>query len=216
MIVPHQLHGIRILTPHEYENLLDQVRTPSLVKLVQVLMLTGCRYAEIIRLKATPEYFSEADRSIWVRSGKLKAKSPERYIPLTDAGTKAVRAFLDDARATYPGSALMGANLTAWAEKAGFVPILDGQMRDLCGANVGKIRRNVYGMSVKTFRRTWENWLLTIYPDRIMDIMKSQGHDVTTSAVHYAGAVFSAEDVEQIREYVSGWKPSAREPDDQA
>src|SRR5665647_762702 len=98
----HQLHGVRILTPREYEILLDQIQKPSLVKLIQVLMLTGMRYEDVLRLKGSPEHFSEADRSIWVRSGKLKAKSPERYIPLTDAGTKAVRAFLDDARATYP------------------------------------------------------------------------------------------------------------------
>lgn len=208
----HQLHGVRILTPREYEILLDQIQKPSLVKLIQVLMLTGMRYEEVLRLKSSPDHFSEADRSIWVRSGKLKAKSPERYVPLTDAGTQAVKEFLADERTRYPLSSVMGLNLTSWAGKAGLIPILAGQMKDLSGANVGKERKNVFGMSVKTFRRTWENWLLTIYPDRIMDIMKSQGHDVTTSANHYAGAVFSADDVEQIKGYVSGWKPSAKQP----
>jgi integrase len=212
----HQLHGVRILTPREYENLLGQIKKSSLVKLVQVLMLTGMRYEEVLRLKANPDHFSEADRSIWVRSGKLKAKSPERYVPLTPAGTTAVKAFLDDTRATYPAASMMSVNLTSWAEKAGLTPILEGQMKDLSGFNAGRVRKNVYGMSVKTFRRSWENWLLTICPERVMDIMKAQGHDVTTSANHYAGAVFSAEDVERIREYVSGWKPSARVPADQA
>jgi len=208
----HQLHGVRILTPREYESLINQIKKASLANLVRVLMLTGMRYEEVLRLKANPDHFNESNRSVWVRSGKLKAKSPERYVPLTDAGTRAVKAFLDDDRATYPGTAMMSVNLCTWAKSAGLTPILDGQMKDLSGANVGKERKNVYGMSVKTFRRTWENWLLTIYPDRIMDIMKSQGHEVTTSAIHYAGAVFSADDVELIRKYVSGWKPSARVP----
>jgi len=212
----HQLHGIRILTPREYEALLQQITKPSLVKLVKVLLLTGMRYEEVLRLKANPEPFSEADRSVWVRSGKMQAKSPERYVPLTEAGAQAVKEFLADERTTYPSTSVMSINLSSWADKAGLVPILDCQLRGLSKANAGKTRRNLTGMSVKTFRRTWENWLLTLYPDRVMDIMKSQGHDVATSSEHYCGAVFSAEDVEKIREYVAGWKPSAKEPADRA
>lgn len=207
--MPHQLHGVRILTPAEYENLLNQIAKPSLRSLVQVMLYTGMRYEEIIRLKQHPEHFSEADRSIWVRSGKLKAKSPERYVPLTEAGAQAVKAFLADERTKYPTSAGMSLNLSAWATSAGFSPILADQMKDLSGANVGRERKNIHGMSVKVFRRTWENWLLTICPDRVMDIMKSQGHDIHTSAEHYAGAVFSSSDVDKIRAYVTGWKPSA-------
>lgn len=207
--MPHQLHGVRILTPGEYENLLEQIAKPSLRALVQVMLLTGMRYEEVLRLKENPEHFSEKDRSVWVRSGKQKAKSPERYVPLTEAGTLAVKEYLDDERTKYPSANMMSVNLSSWAEKAGFSPIMDSQMKELSGANAGKERKNVYGMSVKTFRRTWENWLLTICPERVMDIMKSQGHDVQTSSEHYAGAVFSGEDVERIRAYVQGWKPSS-------
>jgi integrase len=206
----HQLHGVRILTPREYEALLSQIHKSSLVKLVRVLMLTGMRYEEVLKLKANPDHFSEAERSVWVRSGKLKAKSPERYVPLTEAGTLAVKAFLADKRTIYPAASVMSKNLTSWAAKAELTPILAGQMKDLSGANVGKERKNVYGMSVKVFRRSWENWLLMIYPDRTMDIMKAQGHDVLSSSNHYAGAVFSANDVERIRAYVADWNPFVR------
>lgn len=208
----HQLHGVRILTPREYESLLNQIHKSSLVKLVRVLMLTGMRYEEVRKLKENPDQFNEVDRSVWVRSGKLKAKSPERYVPLTEAGTLAMKAFLSDKRTKYPPASVMSINLTSWAAKAGLTPILEGQMKDLSGANVGKKRKNVYGMSVKTFRCSWENWLLMIYPGRIMDIMKAQGHDVTTSSNNYAGAVFTANDVERIRAYVADWQPSARAP----
>lgn len=207
--MPHQLHGVRILTPGEYENLLNQINKPSLRALVQVMLYSGMRYEEVLRLKENPDHFSEKNNSIWVRSGKHKAKSPERYVPLTEAGTKAVKDYLADERTKYPSANVMSVNLLSWAEKAGFEPILDNQMRELSGANVGKERRNVYGMSVKTFRRTWENWLLTICPERVFDIMKAQGHDVQTSSEHYAGAVISGEDIERIRAYVQGWKPSS-------
>lgn len=206
----HQLHGVRILTPTEYENLLCQITKPSLAKLVRVMLLTGMRYEEILRLNENPDHFSERDRSVWVRSGKQKTKSPERYVPLTIAGGQAVREFLDDERIKYPSASVMSLNLSSWAEKAGLSPILEAQMKELSGANVGKERKNVYGMSVKTFRRTWENWLLTICPERVFDIMKAQGHDISTSSEHYAGAVFSPSDVEKIRGYVIGWKPSVQ------
>lgn len=208
----HQLHGVRILTPREYERLVDQIEKDSLIRLVRVLMLTGARYEEIMRLKSCPECFNESDRSVWIRSGKQKARSPERYIPLTAAGVDAVRVFLDDPRMKYPGPTAMGINLRVWCEKAGFEPLPECQQREVSLRNIGKVRRNVWGASVKMFRRSWENWLLTAYPDRHMDIMKAQGHDATTSAIHYAGAVFSADDVEQIRKYVYGWKPSAKQP----
>jgi hypothetical protein len=41
----------------------------------------------------------------------LKARSPERYIPLTAAGVDAVLVFLDDPRMKYTGPATMGINL---------------------------------------------------------------------------------------------------------
>lgn len=203
----HQLRGVRILTPGEYERLIKQITKTSLVLLVQVLLFTGMRYEEVLRLKNHPNHFNEKNRSVWVRSGKMVAKSPERYVALTDAGCKAVKDFLADTRMKYPSASVMTINLTSWAEKAGFEPIEDDQMKPLAGANVGKERKNVYGMSVKVFRKTWENWLLTICPDRVFDIMQSQGHDVNTSSEHYAGAVFSPDDVSKIREYVTGWKP---------
>lgn len=206
--MPHQLHGIRILTPAEFEKLIDQITKQSLLLLVRVMLFTGMRFEEIIRLKQHPEDFNETSRSVWVQSGKKKAKSPERYVPLTEAGTQAVKGFLEDERATYPSSQGMTQNFTKWANNAYFDPIPERQMTELHGANIGKERRNIYGVSVKMMRRTWENWLLTVYPERVFDIMNAQGHDVSTSSDHYAGAVFSPEDVEQIREYVKGWKPA--------
>lgn len=205
----HQLHGVRIFTPDEYERLLEQVTKPSLRLLLQVLLFTGMRYEEVMRLKEHPNHFDETNRSVWVRSGKQAAKSPERYVALTEAGTQAVKNFLADDREKYPSSSVMTLNLTQWSEKAGLDPIEPDQMKPLAGANTGRERKNVYGMSVKVFRRTWENWLLTICPERVFDIMKSQGHDVNTSSEHYAGAVFSSNDVSKIREYVTGWKPKA-------
>lgn len=137
----------------------------------------------------------------------MKASSPERYVPLTKDGAKVVEKFLADERETYPPANIMMVNLTKWAEKAGLDPLLSDQVHPLSGANTGKERKNVYGVSVKTFRKSWENWLMTIYPDRTLDILKAQGHNADTALQHYSGCVFSSDDVNQIRGYVAGWKP---------
>lgn len=251
----HQLHGVRILTPGEYERLLEQVTKLSLRLLLQVMLFTGMRYEEVLRLKAcmrmneyrpvieadisekglksrflnevhfknenktiTRSFLDECelwpvlfidDNHIWIRSGKHEAKSPERNVSLTPAGIEAVKAFLSDDRLIYPPSNMLGLNLTKWSIAAGFDPLKPEQMTKQHGANTGKEKKNLYGMSVKVFRKTWENWLLTICPERVFDIMQSQGHDVSTSSKHYAGSVFSQEDVSKIREYVTGWKPKA-------
>jgi integrase len=238
----HQRHGIAILTPGEYERLLSVIDKPSLRLLVQVLLLTGMRYEEVLRLKQfmRPDDYKKyiesvklnafesgkatryskdkpsADKPvlfideeyIWVKSGKKRAKSPERNIPLTEQGREAVKAYLDDDRFGYPTPAGMTLNLTKWAIKAGLSPIHKEQRREQYGANIGTEQRNIYGMSVKVFRRTWENWLLTICPERGFDIMQAQGHDVVTASEHYAGSAFSSHDVEEIRKYVTGWKPN--------
>jgi len=38
----------------------------------------------------------------------------------------------------------------------------------------------IVGLSAKTFRKTWESWLLFSYPDKAMEIALSQGHTELT------------------------------------
>jgi integrase len=203
---------VRVLTPAEYEDLLQVITKDSLKKLVRVLMLTGMRYQEVLRLKNNCKGCFQPDRKvIHFKSGKKGAVHSERYIHLTPQGVTAVQAFLDDERATYPTTQGMTINLQRWAEQAGLTPSpeLEGMTYDK-GANAGDERLNVWGMSVKSFRKSWESWLAVSFPQQLELIALSQGHLTGTSMAHYLAVPFSPAEKEQIKGYTAGWMDNAR------
>ena len=56
--------------------------------------------------------------------------------------------------------------------------------------------RNLEGNPVnnKTFRKTWESWLVFYYPDTALQIALAQGHTNTTQYEHYLNIPFDDED----------------------
>ncbi len=73
------------------------------------------------------------------------------------------------------------------------------------GANEGRERKNIWGLSVKSFRKSWESWLTVTYEDRQALISLSQGHETETAMKHYLGLPFKAEEKRDIRLMVEGW-----------
>lgn len=197
--------GVRILTPKEYFALESQITKPSLKKLVRVLLFTGMRYQEVLRLKDNPTGFDPVRKVIKVRSGKKASMYTERFVRLTVDGVNAVHDFLDDDRKDYPSSSVLMMNFVAWGRRAYLTPApeLEGEIES--GANAGYKRNNVYGLSVKTFRKTWESWLAASFPDIIEWICLSQGHTSRTSMVHYLGVPFTPEERSHIHKYTYGW-----------
>ena len=63
----------------------------------------------------------------------------------------------------------------------------------------------IEGMSAKSFRKSWESWLLFSYPDKAMEIVLSQGHTELTQLRHYANLPFLDKDREEMKEFVVGW-----------
>ncbi len=197
---------VRVLTPKEYEALLGVITKDSLKKLIQVMLLTGMRYAEIVRLKKYPGCFDHVRKVIHFKSGKAAAVQTERYIHLTPAGVVAVQAFLDDTRAKYPSTSGMTLNLESWSAMAGLEPSPELQ-GPVCvkGHNAGMERKNTWGMSVKVFRKTWESWLAVSNPYKLEMIALSQGHLTGTAIAHYLAVPFSPEERAQILPYTAGW-----------
>lgn len=211
---------VRVLTPDEYEGLLEVITKDSLKKLVRVLLLTGMRYAEVLRLKSNCQGCFQPDRKvIHFKSGKKAAVHSERYIHLTREGVEAVQAFLADERADYPSTQGITINLMRWGQLAGLEasPELEGQTYhqdkkdsktgevSSAGWNEGLERKNVWGLSVKSFRKSWESWLAVTYPERLELIAASQGHLTGTALAHYLAVPFSPAEKEQIRTYTAGW-----------
>ena len=64
---------------------------------------------------------------------------------------------------------------------------------------------NTQGICLKTFRKTWESWLITSFPSQILQVCLSQGHNEITSLRHYAQMPFSESDKLEMKPYTSGW-----------
>jgi len=199
--------GVRVLTPAEYRSLEAQITKPSIKKLVRALLLSGMRYAEILRLKGSPHDFDPERRTIYVKAGKTRTSKRERYVHLNDAGVQAIGEYLADERTAYPSSTVMGLNLQAWAKAAALsaAPTLEGAIIE-AGANAGDERNNVWGLSVKSFRKSWESWLVATCPEKMALIALSQGHETETGMAHYMGISFTQAERAEIREMVQGWE----------
>lgn len=206
MLEPIIKNGVRVLTPSDYEKLISVISKDSLKKLVRVLLYTGMRYQEVLRLKKDPGMFDPERKTIKVKSGKKEASERERYVHLTPEGVRAVSDFLNDTRVTYPDASNLTHNLMSWAVMADLKPSreLTGRIYT-AGKNEGRDRKNIWGLSVKSFRKAWESWLTVTYQDRIDLITLSQGHLTSTSLKHYLGISFSDQEKDQIRSYTAGW-----------
>lgn len=95
--------------------------------------------------------------------------------------------FFDDKIKPYPVYQVFDENLKRWVKKQG-VELLNG-----------------ISISVKTFRKTWECWLVCSYPERIPLIAMSQGHTEIVAMNHYLNIPFSKEEIDAIKEKTAGW-----------
>ena len=178
---PVKKRPFRILRPVEYEAIREEARNHHRINL-DVLLLTGLRYEEARMLQKHPDWFDGEFVYIPEMKGKRKEKQMERWVRLSDLGKHMLPLFFRNKR--LPARQNWRDNLIRWAEKAGLDPA---------------------GIGVKVTRKTWESWLVFSFPDRIADIMFSQGHTLITSIKHYQGLPFTEEDKKGMEKYVSGW-----------
>ena len=68
-------------------------------------------------------------------------------------------------------------------------------------------KKNHFGIPVnnKTFRKTWESWLVFYYSDKVLQIALSQGHTTITQYEHYVNIPFEEYDRKEMRKWVEGW-----------
>ena len=173
---------VRILRPMEFEKLRDAM-DPDTRKICTALLLTGMRYAELCRFRENPDWLD--GKFVYLPRGsmlKVGAKQRERAIRLSDMGKTLVP---DLFQSSFPLSKL---------------PALDMKMRRLS-------KRILEGPPVnnKTFRKTWESWLVFYYPDKALQIALSQSHTTTTQYEHYLNIPFDDDDGKEMRKWVEGW-----------
>nr|ACD75439.1 AMDV4_10 [uncultured virus] len=92
--------------------------------------------------------------------------------------------FLSDIEKKYPAYSTMEDNMKRWAIKA---------------------EVDTTGLSIKCLRKTYESWLITIYPEKSISILQSVGHTQKVSMEHYANLPFTDRDTLLMKPYVEGW-----------
>jgi integrase len=83
------------------------------------------------------------------------------------------------------------------------LPALDMKLKRLSILSTRTLDGNP--VNNKTFRKTWESWLVLYYPDKALQIALSQGHTTTTQYEHYLNTSFEEEDRKEMRKWVEGW-----------
>ena len=169
--------GVRILRPSEYRMIRGSVKRDKQI-LLDCALLTGMRYEELLRLRKNPDWLSGKFIYLpeWAEK-KAKRKQRERTINLSIMGRSVLPQLFD----------------IKVPSRSAFDKWLSYNFR------------LIKGLSAKSFRKTYGSWLLSLYPERLMDIALSQGHDELTELNHYAKNGFDERDKLEMKEFVEGW-----------
>lgn len=189
---PERIHmyvvGIRILNVSEYKKLLSVIPKKIHINIFDILMMTGIRYEEMLRLYDNENWYMRDLNLIHLPEeamGKAERKQLERDIsPLPISFPLMMDIFFENRRP--PTQVTWDTNMKRWAEKAGMSP---------------------FGMSVKTTRKTLESWMYEAGVEQ-NKICLRQGHDSLTSLKHYQGRSFSDIEKYEIRKQLEAWNLS--------
>jgi len=184
----------RILTPSEFQSMKDAPLAPHYKISSQqrnmwldTLMFTGMRYKEILWLDMNWKYFDSKNNAITLPASATKTDR-DRTVHLIPAFSKTLAAYLREFKALdLPTRDAMNDNLRRW-----------------WGVADKKCVDSWYP-TPKTFRKSWESWLL--FADySIHKVAMSQGHTVAVSEHHYANlAPTLKSEAEQVKKMTEGW-----------
>ena len=175
-------YQVRIMRPAEWE-VLREALDPDMQKICTAQLLTGTRYAELERIRDNPNWIEGS--FVYLPHGSMlkeKAKQREREIRLSDMG-KIVIQSLYEVEGQLPALAAYDMRLMRMSGK-----VLDG-----------------HHINNKSFRKTWESWLVFYYPDRALQVALSQGHASITQYMYYLNLSFDESDRKVMRKWVEGW-----------
>lgn len=190
-------NGQRVLTPDEVKSIQNVITKPSSRALFDLMLFTGLRLSEVKQIVDNPAIFDEKRKIITIRSSKKEATQKTRNVHLCENGITAIQTFLDQKEKKIPSSpSAWQMNLIRWCRSARIEPLAGKDVMD---------SGNIYGITVRTTRKTLESWLLTANPDRSIYIALSQGHTVLVQLQHYLNLSYTEEEREQIKEQVKGW-----------
>jgi hypothetical protein len=169
------------LRPSEFKEIVKNVNRKYEVILTN-LLLTGMRYEELYRFRQHPEWFDGNFIHLPADTGQKKVKrhSLERWIRLSIAGKMHIKTLFD----------------------------IELPRESVVDQYLYYNFPNIKYLGVKTFRKTWESWLVFYYSGKSgveIIIAENQGHTTITQFHHYLNMPFTEKDRIEMREYVEGW-----------
>lgn len=186
---PENLHfyvnGIRILTPDEYQKLKDVIPKDEYKTKLDILFITGMRYAEYLRLYDHPEWFIEKRNIIHLpEEAQLKHKRKQRQRTINNLPSMFSYLLKDFWKARRPPlESTWNKDLQRWAKLANLNP---------------------YGISAKSSRKSIESYMISAgIPVNVVCLR--QGHDSLTSMNHYQGLAFSDDENKDIQKQLKLW-----------
>lgn len=178
------MNTYRILTPSEYTALVDAVPKSQHRILVQTMMFTGMRYRELLSLSHNIKWFDAKNNAISIPAQHTKTNI-SRTIHLTPGYSKVLSQYLREFKTLgFPSRAAMNHNLRRWWKGTG---------------------TDMPAPAPKTFRKTWESWLLFTGYD-YLKVCASQGHSPQIAYNHYANIEARLKsEAEKVKELTAGW-----------
>ena len=177
--------AVRILRPNELTKLINAIPKDYCKTQFEFLLYTGVRYIEAQNIFGHPELFDGLQIHLvpGYITKKPKATYSHRYVKLSPAGRRVVNDYFK-LKKKLPHMNTWRENLVRWCD-------------------IAKID-NSY-MSVKSTRKTYESYLMSIYPERRDEIFISQGHTELTALKNYVNLPFTQQDKDEMIKYVAGW-----------
>jgi integrase len=178
--------SIRVLRPMEYKAIWNASKKFQNQIVLDTLLLTAGRITELKEMQINRQWFDFTNNSIHVKEHKIKRMERgvlDRYIHLSIKGSVVVQTFLHNGF-KIPSYPTIQENLRRWATASGI---------------------STESLSAKTFRKTYESWLVFSFPEKSLSILQSTGHTQSVALSHYLNMPFTEKDKLEMSEYVTGW-----------
>ncbi len=184
-----------VLRPSEYFEIRSRCSRKYQV-IFDCLLYTGMRYEELVRLRQHKEWVDFKDKRIYLPGGegqkKVKRKAPSRVIRLSNQGVKALENLYD---IELPSKAVVDQYIYRH-----FGNIVPPQI-----IKIGEKEYVNHPFSMKSFRKTYESWLLYYYEGRENFVAQSQGHNLDIQFKDYFAGSLTEKDKIDMKPYVEGW-----------
>jgi len=179
--------GVRILRPSELDKLINAISKDYHRLIIKSLFYSGMRFRELQRFNDNPQWLLKDTQHIHLPPGanlKVKCKQSERWISLNPLGYEIISQLVGNSF-HLPGRQTLNENLQRWGLKA---------------------RIGDEGICIKMFRKSVESWLMFYYPNNLLNITLSMGHNELTSLKHYLNLPFTPQDKINMSKYIGGYQ----------